>query len=44
MLVRGVDTFGHFGADIPAKGDLEPEALERQRKLDRLYRETIGNE
>ena len=44
MLVRGVDTFGHFGADIPAKGDLEPEALERQRELDRLYRETIGNE
>ena len=44
LLVRGVDTFGHFGLDIPARGDLEPEAVERQRELDRLYRETIGND
>lgn len=44
MLVRGVDAFGHFGADTPAMGDLEPEALERHRELDRLYRETIGND
>lgn len=44
MLVRGVDAFGHFGADIPAQGDLEPEALERQRELDRQYRETVGND
>ena len=44
MLVRGVDTFGHFGVDVPARGDLEPEAVERQRELDRLYRETIGND
>ena len=44
MLVRGVDAYGHFGADIPAEGDLEPQALERHRELDRLYRETIGQE
>ena len=44
MLVRGVDAFGHFRADTPAREDLEPEALARQRELDRLYRETIGNE
>ncbi len=43
MLVRGVDAYGHFGADIPARGDLEPEALARHRELDRLYRETAGN-
>lgn len=43
MLVRGVDEYGHFGADIPAMGDLEPEAVNKQRELDRLYRETIGN-
>ena len=43
MLVRGVDAFGYFGGDIPAQGDLEPEALERHRELDRLYRETVGN-
>lgn len=44
MLVRGVDDFGHFGADVPASGDLQPDALERQRELDRLYRDTIGND
>lgn len=44
MLVRGVDEFGHFGADIAPKGDLEPEALKRQRELDRLYRNTIGSD
>ena len=44
MLVRGVDDFGHFGADVPARGDLEPEAVKRQRELDRLYRETTGND
>lgn len=43
MLVRGVDAHGHFGADIPAGGDLEPQALERHRALDRLYRETTGH-
>ena len=44
MLVRGVDAYNHFGADIPARGDLEPKALERHRELDRLYRETVGND
>lgn len=44
MLVRGVDAYNHFGVDIPARGDLEPEALERRRELDRLYRETVGND
>ena len=44
MLARGVDSFGHFGVDIPARRDLDPQALERHRELDRLYRETIGHD
>ena len=31
MLVRGVDTFNHFGKDLPAAIDLEPAALIRQK-------------
>ena len=42
MLVRGVDAYGNFGTDIPAREDLQPEALARHRELDRLYRETAG--
>lgn len=42
LLVRGVDGFGHFGQDVPASEDLDPEALARHRELNRLYRETVG--
>ncbi len=44
MLVCGVDTFRHFGEDIPASVDLEPHALHRQRELDRQVRATMGEE
>ena len=43
LLVCGVDDYGHFGEDIPAKSDLEPEAVKRQRDLDRMVRETMGH-
>ena len=42
MLVCGVDAFHHFGADIPASADLDPDALARQRELDRQVRATMG--
>ena len=42
MLVCGVDAFHHFGADSPASADLDPDALHRQRELDRQVRETMG--
>ena len=43
IVVRGVDAYVNFGADIPAQGDLEPQALARHQELDRLYRETAGS-
>ena len=42
ILVSGVDTYGHFGKDMPATGDLEPAAVARQRELDWQVRETMG--
>ena len=42
VLVAGVDDFRHFGDDIPAADDLDPEAVARQRELDRRVRETMG--
>lgn len=42
MLVSGVDTYGHFGEDIPATSDLDPLAVVRQRELDRQVRATMG--
>ena len=44
LLVHGVDTFHHFDADIPASADLQPEALARQRELDRQVRATMGEQ
>ena len=44
LLVCGVDTFHHFGADIPASADLQPDALARQRELDRQVRATMGEQ
>ena len=43
LLVSGVDDYGHFGKDIPAESDLEPDAVMRQRDLDRMVRETMGH-
>ena len=42
LLVSGVDDYGHFGKDIPADADLDPAAVGRQRELDRMVRETMG--
>ena len=42
LLVRGKDRFGHFRPDIPAECDLDPAALERQRKLEQSYVEIAG--
>ncbi len=40
MLVYGQDAYHNFKADWPAGEDLQPEALERWRELDRLHIET----
>ena len=42
MLVRGEDRFRHFEYDIPAAGDLEPAAMERQRALEEKHKEIAG--
>ena len=42
LLVCGDDDYGHFGEDLPATRDLEPAAVARQRELDRMVRETMG--
>ncbi|MDE0661058.1 MAG: phytanoyl-CoA dioxygenase family protein [Gammaproteobacteria bacterium] len=42
ILVSGVDTYGHFGEDMPATVDFDPAAVARQRELDRQVRETMG--
>lgn len=43
ILVRGEDRYNHFKPDFPATSDLDPEALERQAELERLYRATAGS-
>ena len=43
MLVRGEDLHNHYGYYRPAKADLEPTALNHQRYLEDLHRETAGN-
>lgn len=43
ILVRGEDRYNHFKPDIPATSDLDPETLERQAELERLYRATAGS-
>lgn len=42
MLVRGVDEYAHFGVDIPATSDLDPEALARQAELEKRHVDTAG--
>lgn len=43
MLVRGVDTYGNFGENVPPKFDLEPTAMARHAELDARYAEIAGN-
>ena len=42
ILVRGEDTYQNFNLDIPAKVDLDADALARQLELEKLYIETAG--
>jgi ectoine hydroxylase-related dioxygenase (phytanoyl-CoA dioxygenase family) len=42
LLVRGEDHFKHFREDQPATSDLDPIAVARHNKLDKLYQETAG--
>lgn len=42
ILVRGKDTYHHFGADIPATSDLDLVAVRRQKDLEALYVKTAG--
>ena len=44
MLVHGVDRFRHFGADVPASTDLDRGAVAHQRELERMVRETMGDD
>ena len=43
LLVRGKDDYGHFGTDIGASGDLEPDALERQAAYQALIKGTYDD-
>ena len=43
MLVRGEDRYGHFGTDIGATGDLEPDAMERQAAYQALMKGTYDD-
>ena len=40
MVVRGTDTYGNFGTDIPATGNLEPKALARRAEQGALIKGT----
>lgn len=42
ILVRGEDSYRHFGVDTPAAGDMEPEALKRWERLQQIHEETQG--
>ncbi len=44
MLVRGNDAYRHFGVDVPANADLEPDALARHRELQQRYRDIAGKQ
>lgn len=41
LLVRGVDKFQYFAADIPAVSDLDPVAVARQKDLQERYRSIV---
>ena len=38
LLVRGTDPYGHFQADIPADGDLDPAAMTRLKVIEDIHR------
>jgi len=40
LLVRGTDTYGNFGTDIPATSNLEPQAMARRAEQDALIKGT----
>jgi hypothetical protein len=42
ILVRGEDAYQYFRTDIPASSDLDPDSMERQAELERMYVETAG--
>lgn len=42
LVVRGVDEYRHFGVDIPAHRNLDPDALARHRTLEARYLEIAG--
>jgi len=42
ICLRGQDRFHHFGADMPASRDLDPDALVKQAELERIYIETAA--
>ena len=42
MLVRGIDRYHHFSADIPAETDFDPAAIIRQAELEARHREIAG--
>ncbi len=42
ILVRGVDRFGHFGAEAAATCDFDPVAVERQRAAHRLIKDNYA--
>ena len=44
ILVRGKDLYQNFDIDIPAKIDLDTKAIARQLELEKLYRETAGQD
>jgi ectoine hydroxylase-related dioxygenase (phytanoyl-CoA dioxygenase family) len=44
MCVRGVDKFKFFSEDIPAKIDLDPNAIKKQKKLEAHLRSIAGRE
>lgn len=43
LLVRGEDKYKHFGADVPASTDFDPDAVKRHAELQKLYEETAGS-
>ena len=44
ILVRGKDQYQNFDIDIPASIDLDTKAIARQLELEKLYRETAGQD
>jgi len=43
LLVRGVDDYGYYPADIIAKTDLDPIAMERRAQLEAMQKARNGS-